>query len=104
MKFRSPLSKALGSGSAKHGFSHWWLQRVSAIALIPLTLWFVYSMVCLSTTGYYEAVEWLSSPFNCNDYVAVYVNSVVSWPNRPANGNRRLYSHNMAEPYIVVVS
>ena len=64
MKFRSPLSKAMGSGSAKHGFSHWWLQRVSAIALIPLTLWFVYSMVCLSTSGYYEAVEWLSSPFN----------------------------------------
>ena len=64
MKFRSPLSKALGSGSAKHGFSHWWLQRVSAIALIPLTIWFVFSVICLSSAGYYEAVEWLSSPFN----------------------------------------
>jgi len=64
MKYRSPLSKAIGSGSAKHGFSHWWLQRVSAIALIPLTLWFVYSMVCLSTVGYSEAVAWLASPIN----------------------------------------
>ena len=64
MKYRSPLSKAMGSGSAKHGFSHWWLQRVSAIALIPMTLWFVFSMVCLSATGYNEAVAWLSSPFN----------------------------------------
>jgi len=64
MKYRSPLSKAIGSGSAKHGFSHWWLQRVSAIALIPLTLWFVFSMVCLSATGYDEAVAWLSSPIN----------------------------------------
>ena len=64
MKYRSPLSKAIGSGSAKHGFSHWWLQRVSAIALIPLTLWFVYSMVYLSTVGYSEAVAWLASPIN----------------------------------------
>ena len=64
MKFRSPLSIAVGSGSAKHGFSHWWLQRVSAIALIPLTLWFVFSMVCLSASGYAEAVAWLSSPIN----------------------------------------
>lgn len=64
MKYRSPLSKAIGSGSAKHGFSHWWLQRVSAIALIPLTLWFVYSMLCLSTSGYSEAFAWLSSPVN----------------------------------------
>lgn len=64
MKFRSPLSKALGSGSAKHGFSHWWLQRVSAVALIPLTLWFVFSMVCLSTSDYTHAVTWLSSPIN----------------------------------------
>ena len=64
MKFRSPLSKALGSGSAKHGFSHWWLQRISAIALIPLTIWFVFSVICLSSSGYYEAIEWLSSPFN----------------------------------------
>lgn len=64
MKFRSPLSKALGSGSAKHGFSHWWLQRVSAVALIPLTLWFVFSMVCLSASDYTHAVTWLSSPIN----------------------------------------
>jgi len=64
MKFRSPLSKAIGSGSAKHGFSHWWLQRVSAVALIPLTIWFVFSMVCLSAHGYNEAIAWLSSPIN----------------------------------------
>ena len=64
MKFRSPLSKAIGSGSAKHGFSHWWLQRVSAVALIPLTIWFVFSMVCLSANGYNEAIAWLSSPIN----------------------------------------
>jgi len=64
MKLRSPLSKAVGLGSAKHGFSHWWWQRVTAIALIPLTLWFVYSVLCLVGGGYDTASAWLSSPIN----------------------------------------
>jgi succinate dehydrogenase / fumarate reductase membrane anchor subunit len=64
MSLRSPLSKAVGLGSAKHGFSHWWWQRVSAIALIPLSIWFVFSVVCLVGGEYQTAVDWLSSPFN----------------------------------------
>lgn len=64
MSLRSPRSKAVGLGSAKHGFSHWWWQRVTAIALIPLTFWFVYSLVCLSGGGYLAAVAWLNSPIN----------------------------------------
>jgi succinate dehydrogenase / fumarate reductase membrane anchor subunit len=63
---RSPLSKAVGLGSAKHGFSHWWWQRVSAIALIPLCLWFVYSMVCVAVGTHAEAVAWLSQPINAS--------------------------------------
>ncbi len=64
MSLRSPLSKAVGLGSAKHGFSHWWWQRVTAIALIPLCLWFIYSVVCLSIGDYSTAVNWLKSPIN----------------------------------------
>jgi len=64
MSLRSPLSKAVGLGSAKHGFSHWWWQRVTAIALIPLCLWFIYSVVCLAIGDYSTAVSWLSSPIN----------------------------------------
>jgi len=64
MSLRSPRSKAVGLGSAKHGFSHWWWQRVAAIALIPLCLWFVYSVLCLMNTGYDHASAWLSSPIN----------------------------------------
>ncbi len=64
MNLRSPRSKAVGLGSAKHGFSHWWWQRVTAVALIPLTLWFVYSVLSLSGSGYDAASAWLSSPFN----------------------------------------
>ena len=64
MSLRSPLSKAVGLGSAKHGFSHWWWQRVTAIALIPLSLWFVASIVCLVGADYAEVVAWLGSPLN----------------------------------------
>jgi len=64
MKLRSPLSKAMGLGSAKHGFSHWWWQRLTAIALIPLTLWFLYSLTCLVGSDYAAVVSWLSSPIN----------------------------------------
>ena len=64
MKLRSPLSKAIGLGSAKHGFSHWWWQRVTAIALIPLTLWFVYSVICLVGQDHAEVANWLASPIN----------------------------------------
>ncbi len=63
-KLRSPLSVAVGHGSAKHGFSHWWWQRLSAIALIPLTLWFLYSLTCLVGADYQTVINWLSSPIN----------------------------------------
>lgn len=64
MSLRSPLSKAIGLGSAGHGFSHWWWQRVTAIALIPLTLWFVISVLSLLGGDYLAARGWLSSPVN----------------------------------------
>ena len=64
MSLRSPLSKAVGLGSAKHGFSHWWWQRVTAVALVPLTLWFVYSVLCLLGSDHVYATLWLSSPIN----------------------------------------
>lgn len=64
MSLRSPLSKAVGLGSAKHGFSHWWWQRVTAVALIPMTLWFVYSVLSLLGASYSEVAAWMSAPIN----------------------------------------
>ncbi len=40
-RMRSPLGRAIGLGSAKEGVEHWWLQRLTALALIPLALWFL---------------------------------------------------------------
>ena len=62
MRFRTAVKDARGLGSAKDGVHHWWVQRVSAIALIPLILWFAVS-VAVNAGGDYAAVrEWLSSP------------------------------------------
>ncbi len=59
---RTPLSRARGLGSAKEGAHHWWLQRVTAIALIPLVVWFAISLVMLSGADYAVARAWIGSP------------------------------------------
>lgn len=65
MDLRSNLSKARGLGSAKEGAHHWWMQRVTAIALIPLSLWFVQAVIkATSIHGLEGVVYLLSSPFN----------------------------------------
>jgi succinate dehydrogenase hydrophobic anchor subunit len=42
---RSPLAHAMGLGSAREGVEHWWMERVSAVALVPLTMWFVAAII-----------------------------------------------------------
>ena len=59
---RSALGQAVGLGSAKEGVGHWWQQRLTAIALVPLGLWFVASLLARLGGGYEQAVAWLGSP------------------------------------------
>ena len=71
--YRTPLGRARGLGSAKHGVGHFIAQRVSAVALVPLVLWAVYSAVHLSHVGYSGARDWLSSPLNAGLMVLLVV-------------------------------
>lgn len=59
---RSPLGRARGYGSAKDGVHHFWVQRVSAVALIPLSLWFVFSVAQLSLESFPAVRLWVASP------------------------------------------
>jgi succinate dehydrogenase / fumarate reductase membrane anchor subunit len=59
---RTELGRVRGLGSAKEGVRHWWAQRVSAIALIPLSLWFVAGIVFLIDVDRATAIQWLGSP------------------------------------------
>jgi succinate dehydrogenase / fumarate reductase membrane anchor subunit len=62
--YRTPLSRARGLGSAKHGAGHWVSERVSSIALVPLTVWAVYGVIRLAGGDYGAAVQWVSDPLN----------------------------------------
>jgi len=64
MTLRSVLSHAKGLSLAKEGLRHWLLQRLTALALIPLTFWFVISLIGLVGTGYNEFIYWLDKPAN----------------------------------------
>ena len=59
---RTPLARARGLGSAKDGVGHWWVQRLTAIALIPLVVWFAVSLVMLSGADYAIVRAWIGSP------------------------------------------
>ena len=59
---RSPLGRAIGLGSAKEGVEHWWAQRISALALVPLTVWFVIAIVGLAGADHALFVAWVRDP------------------------------------------
>ena len=59
---RTPLARARGLGSAKDGLGHWWAQRLTAIALIPLVVWFAISLVMLTGADYGIVRAWIGSP------------------------------------------
>lgn len=59
---RTPLARAIGSGSAHSGVQHWWMQRLSAIALVPLTLWFIVAIVAHAHADYTVFVAWMRNP------------------------------------------
>ena len=62
MDLRTPLNRARGLGSAKDGLHHWWAQRLTALALIPLVVWFAISLVMLSGADYAIVRAWIGSP------------------------------------------
>lgn len=62
MAFKSPLNQVFGLGSAKGGTSHWWHQRLTAVALIPLGLWFALALARLDLGSYQDLVMWIRQP------------------------------------------
>jgi succinate dehydrogenase / fumarate reductase, membrane anchor subunit len=59
---RTPLARAIGLGSAKEGVGPWWAERVSAVALVPLTLWFVATIIAHTGSDYATFIVWLRTP------------------------------------------
>src|SRR5213082_2661596 len=59
VSLRSPLGKVLGTGSAKQGTHHWWAQRLTSVALVPLSVWFVVSLLSLPSHDHATVVAWM---------------------------------------------
>lgn len=56
------LYRAIGLGSAKTGAHHWWVQRITAVALVPLLIWLIASLVAHAGAGHQALAQWLAHP------------------------------------------
>lgn len=64
MSLQSPLARARGLGSAKQGTQHFWYQRVTAVLLIPLSVWFMLALIGMTRMDHATVSQWLHSPIN----------------------------------------
>ena len=73
MSRRTPLGRVLGLGSAKEGTDHFWSQRVSAMAVAGLGIWFVFALVGLIADGmvYRDVTAWVASPLRSAALIAL---------------------------------
>ena len=71
--FRSPLARDLGLGSAKSGVRHWWAERITAVALVPLCLWFVASIIAHSGSDYAAFIAWIRSPLATSSMILLLI-------------------------------
>lgn len=64
MNYQTDIAKVKGLGSSKHGFGHWWMQRMSAVLLIPCGLYVLFSLTNLSAFDAQAVIAWLKLPLN----------------------------------------
>jgi succinate dehydrogenase / fumarate reductase membrane anchor subunit len=63
-QLQAPLARVRGLGASGTGAHHWWMQRVTSIALLPLTIWFIAAMATNAGMTHAEALAWIGRPFN----------------------------------------
>jgi succinate dehydrogenase / fumarate reductase, membrane anchor subunit len=73
---RNPLKRARGLGSAQSGVSHWWTQRVTAMGLVLLSLWFVIMVLGLLHADYATARAAVAKPWNAVLIIAFLVTAL----------------------------
>lgn len=60
--FRNPIGRVRGLGSAREGTAHWLGMKITAVALVPLGIWFIISALSLAGSDYFEALRWFQNP------------------------------------------
>jgi succinate dehydrogenase / fumarate reductase membrane anchor subunit len=77
MSLRSPLGRVLGLGAAHDGVHHWWVQRLTAVALIPLGIWFLISLLRLPASDYESVVAWIAGGWT--SFLLILFLLVATW-------------------------
>ncbi len=77
MSLRSPLARVRGLGAAGSGVQHWWVQRVTAIALVPLCIWLVVSLLALPSLDFVTLVSWMAGTWTASLLVLLVL--TASW-------------------------
>jgi succinate dehydrogenase / fumarate reductase membrane anchor subunit len=75
MEFRTPIAKVRGLGAARAGLNHWKMQRLTAISNVLLVLWFMFSAMALSGSGYEQVRAWLASPLTASLMVLLIIST-----------------------------
>jgi succinate dehydrogenase / fumarate reductase membrane anchor subunit len=75
MAYRTPIAKVRGLGAARSGLQHWKMQRLTAISNVLLVLWFMFSAMALSGSGYEEVRAWLASPVTASLVVLLIIST-----------------------------
>ena len=73
MSLRTPLGTVRGLGSSKSGTHHWWVQRLTAVALVPLSVWFAVSVIGLVGADHAVVTAWLGGPITAGLMIALIV-------------------------------
>jgi succinate dehydrogenase / fumarate reductase, membrane anchor subunit len=75
MAYRTPIAKVRGLGTARSGLQHWKMQRLTAISNVLLVLWFLFSAMALSGSGYDQVRAWLASPVTASLMVLLIIST-----------------------------
>ena len=77
MSLRAPLAKVLNQGAAHEGVNHWWVQRVTALALAPLVIWLLWQLLSLPDANYLTVTAWIR--YSWNAVLLSFVVLLASW-------------------------
>ena len=80
MSLRTPMRRVLGAGSAKEGVHHWWVQRLTAVALVPLSVWFAVSLLALPSFDHATVAAWMGQ--SSTALLLILLVLVAAWHSR----------------------
>ncbi len=77
MSLQTPLGRVRGLGSAGNGVHHWWVQRLTSLALVPLAVWLLVSLLTLPALDFVTLVSWMAGLWTASLLILFVL--IASW-------------------------